>query len=147
MIALALLLGICLHTGATEPPKAGGFPVLVQGQVVDDRDEPLPGVTVGVFIEGLLQTQTRSGADGSYALGFEVDPQREETVLLFCVPARPDLAPDVALVRESREDRDARLWSPCVPRLGVRPTLAWSPRIGSPQALRERLAGSGCAGS
>ncbi|MBD3163363.1 MAG: hypothetical protein GF346_12860 [Candidatus Eisenbacteria bacterium] len=140
-------LGILLGAGMQGAAPASGFPVAVRGSVVDAEERPLADVAIRVFIEGLVEAEVRTDPDGTYEVRFSVDPNREETVLLYCVPPRVDQAPDLALVRESREDRSAGIWSPCVRRLGIRPSLEWTARIESRMGLVERLARSGCAGS
>ena len=140
LIAFGLLF---LPVGAQ---SATEIPAGLAGEVTDAGGRPLAGVTVRIFIGGRKATSARTDSTGSYAIRFPVDPAEEETVVACASAPRSDLVSEWAVLRECRADREAGVWSPCVPRVGLSRWARWEVRILDAKGVLERLQRDGCLG-
>jgi hypothetical protein len=142
----ALLLFACAshaqHTGQTaEKP---GFHLVLTGEVTDRDGLALMGVSVQLFVEGIVVATTRTDTEGAYKLEFSIDPEADETVAVWWVASGSELVPELALIRESSSDRKQGLWGPCVPRIGMIRRQTRTVRLLDHDAFRRELARSGC---
>jgi hypothetical protein len=141
-----LLFAACL---AGFPGMIGASPDLVpislSGTVGDRNGTPLPGASVRVYRAGRPTVSARTDPEGGYRLEFSIDPDEDETVLVWWVSPRTDLVSDLALVRESARDRDLGLWGPCVPRIGAIREQTRSVRLLDAAEFRSKIAEQGCA--
>lgn len=116
----------------------------MSGRVTNEAGDPLPGVTVKAFVDGFPGATFLSDPEGRYALrfplsGLGVDGPDASTVVVWWIPTRErDLLPEIVLLRESPRARDLGLWSPCLPRIGVRPVMTHDVVL-YPQATKLRL--------
>jgi hypothetical protein len=147
LIATGLLLMLGLASPSSGVPPETGFPAHLRGEVTDADGRPLAGVTVRLFVGGSPVASARTDSSGAYDLAFAVDPNGRETMLACAVAPRPDLVSEWAILRESSEDRDAKLWGPCVPRIGLSRSARWSVGILDATGVRERIAKDGCLGA
>ena len=146
VIIAALLLTACTATGQPEG-QAGrrpGFHLVLTGDVTDRDGLALMGVTVQIFVEGIVAATTRTDAEGTYTLELSIDPQADETVAVWWVASGSELVPELALIRESSSDREQGLWGPCVPRIGMVRRQTRSVRLLDHDTFRRELAESGC---
>jgi hypothetical protein len=137
---LALGLSACAATAQT----VHGFTARLAGDVTDAGARPLSGVTVRLFVGGLPIASALTDSAGIFEVTFPVDPSSDESVIACAVAPRPDLVSEWAILQESARDRQAGLWSPCVPRVGLSRSSRWSARITDAAGVRERLARNGC---
>ncbi len=144
--AAATVLGVGAVDNNADPALQGvpRFSMTLTGTVTDGAEEPLRGVAVRLFAEGVEQTATRSDSVGFYRLEFSTDPESDETLVVCWIAPRTDLVSELALIRESRSDRALGLWSPCIPRLGARRYGERSVRLLDRASVRGKLAGSDC---
>ncbi len=124
ILAMALVTGGAGGQGATPEGLTRARGVLT-GKVTDSSGQGLAGVKVKLFEEGFLLTETTSQAGGSYSLDVDYLPDIDWTVLVWFVPEQPDLIPEILILRESLKSKDLELWSPCLPRMELRPQMSF----------------------
>jgi hypothetical protein len=146
VITAAALMTVCAALAG--PPGYNrphpGIDLNLSGTVTDRDGSVMEGVLVQLFVEGIVSTTTKTDAEGLYALEFTIDPQADETIVVWWVPPRDDLVPELALIRESTSDREMGLWGPCVPRIGVIRSQTRSVQLLDHETFRRQLARSGC---
>ncbi len=145
--AAVLLFAACLAelAGAAPQPPRDLLHLTLIGTVGDETGTPLPGATVRVFRAAIPAGATVVDRDGNYRLEFAIDPEKDETVVVWWVSPRTDLVSEFAIVRESAKDRALSLWGPCVQRIGALREQTRSVRLLAPASLRRRIAEEGCA--
>ncbi|MFB3909232.1 MAG: hypothetical protein ACE15D_12600 [Candidatus Eisenbacteria bacterium] len=116
----------------------------LSGRVVDGSGRPLAGTQARLFVGGLPVSAAVSDTTGSFRLDFALSYGKDETAVVFWMPAHADLVPEIALLRESSADLAAGIWSPCVPRLGGGTTEGLTVRILDRLAFRRWIAERGC---
>jgi hypothetical protein len=140
VLTAALGIGVAAEAGPIPDSMTRLF-----GTVTDGEGRPLPGVSVKLFVEGLIVSTETTDEDGGFSISNGIDRQRDATVVVWWVAPRTDLVSEVALLRESRRDRELDLWGPCVPRIETPRMEPWVVRIRDRSSLREELIRSECA--
>ncbi|MBD3235817.1 MAG: hypothetical protein GF330_03860 [Candidatus Eisenbacteria bacterium] len=102
---------------------------LLRGTITDASGTGLSGVTVKIFEEGFLVAESQSGAGGTYQVEFEYAPELDWTMVVWFVPQREDLIPEIAMLRESFRSKEMELWSSCLPRLELRPVIKYDAQL------------------
>ncbi|HEC83333.1 MAG TPA: hypothetical protein ENI46_02460 [Firmicutes bacterium] len=143
MLAIGMLLAICLASYAAEPsgtpreetPQSKGitnietgsplpFPEqMIAGQGTDSSGNPLGGVFVKLFADGRLIQSTTTTSSGSYELRLPVNIDKDETVVLWFLPATDNLLPKNVVLKKSSAARKANLFSPCTEEVRIRPQM------------------------
>jgi hypothetical protein len=144
--AAVLLFAACLTglAGAAPQPSRDLLHLTLVGTVGDETGSPLPGASVRAFRAAMPAGVTLVDRDGNYRLEFAIDPERDETVVVWWVSPRTDLVSEFAIVRESTRDRTLGIWGPCVQRIGALREQTRSIRLLAPEPLRRRIAEEGC---
>jgi hypothetical protein len=145
-IMAALLLTACAATAqpSGQTGERSGFSLVLTGNVTDRDGLALMGVTVQIFVEGIVAATTKTNTEGAYTLELSIDPEADETVAVWWVASGSELVPELALIRESSSDREQGLWGPCVPRIGMIRRQTRSVRLLDHDTFRRELAESGC---
>jgi len=146
MAGAALLLPTGAPKGAVEgqPVEDAGFSMVLAGSVIDRDGSVRPGVSVKLFVDGIVAASTTTDAEGFYTLDARIDPLADDTVTVWWVAPGEGRVPELALIRESSADREHGLWGPCVPRIGMLRQQTYSVQLMDREMFRRQLAVSGC---
>ena len=131
--------------GPASQPPSRLLPMTLSGTVADEGGRPIPGAFVRAYRAALPAGSTVTDEEGNYFLDFAVDPDKDETVLIWWISPRTDLVSEVAIVRESSRDRELGLWGVCVPRIGAIREQTRSVRLLDAAGLRQKIKQEGCA--
>jgi len=144
--ACAALPGVGL---AQDQPPAPAAPVMretasLSGRVTDLADQPLAGVAVKVFEEGILVAEVQTEADGTYLMRFPYLPDIDWTVVAWYVPAVPELVPEILVLRESLRSKSVDLWSTCLPRVDLRGEMHYDAKLVDGKTKQEMISQLEC---
>ncbi len=108
-----------IETGSPLP-----FPEqMIAGEVRDSSGSPLGGVFVKLFADGRLIQSTTTTSAGSYELRLPVNIDKDETVVLWFLPATGNLLPKHVVLKKSSSARKANLFSACTEEIHIRPQM------------------------
>ena len=116
----------------------------ISGLVDDQTKNPMPGVKVKLFVDGLLVISTVTDQAGAYNLRYPIDIGKDRTVMLWYVAPGTEWVPKAVVLHESRAAIAAHLISTCIPRVQVRPYLEFNVQIVDVQTRSKQIANSGC---
>jgi len=116
----------------------------LEGRVADAAAEPLAGVRVKAFADGLLRADAVSDSSGRYALTFPVEVDADPSVIVWWLPEATGLVPELLVLRESAAARRLSLWSACLPRLELGPRLVYDVTLLGEREKLDALAASDC---
>lgn len=89
----------------------------VTGTVLDRREHPLSGVEVKLFVDGVLRREVTTDAVGQYDFKHLINYTGKETVAIWFVDPKRTLVPKALILAESPASKQAKLLSPCFPRV------------------------------
>ncbi len=118
----------------------------ITGQVSDQNQNPMQGVKVKLFVDGLLVASATTDAAGSYALRYPIDVGKDKTVMLWYVADAAQWVPKSVVLHESRAAQAVGLISRCIPRVVVKPFLEFNVQMVDVATRNRQLAQSGCLG-
>jgi hypothetical protein len=145
LLGVALILcasGPALAQAPSEEPSAKSEASL-SGTVSDEDGLGLGGVQVKVFVGGSLKGSGISGGNGGYEVTFRYDELGDESIIAWWVP-QAGYVPEIAVLRESTAAKKLELWSPCLPRIDIGPTISYNPTIYTEEKKFEQLGQSDC---
>jgi len=102
---------------------AGTSETAIDGVVMDRDNQPLPGVTVKLYVGGLLLAETTTAPDGTYEFVELIDYGQDVTVDLWFVPADQTLIMENVLLKESTGAIGGQLYSACTKRTRLDPLM------------------------
>ncbi len=160
---LAVMVGAVLAAGpdgspntipaATSPartPSNTGFggtsETAIDGVVMNRDGDPVPNVTVKLYVGGLLLAETVTAPDGTYEFVELLDHGRDVTVDLWFVPADASLVMENVLLKESSAAIAGRLYSACTPRERLDPLMYVPVRLYTLEDRSRVLEERGCVG-
>lgn len=120
LIVSAAAIGAALWAG---PAAATVEDLVLQGRVTDDGGIGLGGITVRAFINGFEKATAITGGDGAYILNLRYDNAEDQTIVVWWIPMMQTQVPELAILREGSRARELQIWSPCIPRLDLRPSV------------------------
>lgn len=115
----------------------------LSGMVKDVEGVGKAGVQVKIFVDGFAQGQTVTGADGAYSLSYPFDPSADVSIVVWYLPPA-GYVPELVVLRESTRARELGLWSPCVVRAPVAPSLTHDAVVYTESGKFDALSQSGC---
>lgn len=127
LVALGLVAASPL-TGAQEthaPTAVTRAAGQLRGTVTDASGNGLSGTAVKVFEEGFLIAEGATAAGGAYEIEFEYAPELDWTMVVWYLPERADLIPEIVLLRESLRSNELELWSSCLPRIELKAVMKY----------------------
>lgn len=162
-IALFLVLAAVAAFAAPTEPTEPGAPVpttrsmtrggfggasetTITGLVTTRGGEPIDGVTVKLYIGGLLVNEAAVQPDGSFEMNELIDYGRDVTIDLWFVPEDASLVMENVLLKESSAAAGHRLYSPCIPRVRLDPITDVIITMYDIDGRNEMLTRKNCAG-
>ncbi len=121
-----------------------GEQTTISGKVSDAQDKALQGTAARLFISGVEAASTVTDAQGAYSFTFPVDYGRNETIVLWFIPADTRLLPKIYVLKESKPARENKLFSPCVPRVELGPLTKVDAQILDAQMRTKQVILSDC---
>ncbi|KPJ61352.1 MAG: hypothetical protein AMJ46_01185 [Latescibacteria bacterium DG_63] len=116
----------------------------IGGMVMDQTQNPMSGVQVKLFVDGLNVASTTTDLAGSYDLRYPIDIGKDKTVILWYVAPGTEWVPKAVVLHESRAAISARLISSCIPRVQVNPFLEFNVQMVDVATRNKQIAKSGC---
>jgi len=138
-VCLLLLLAGVLGPAFAQAPTEGSL----SGTVKDVEGAGKANVQVKVFVDGFAQGQAVTGADGSYSLTYSYDPAADVSIIVWYVPPA-GFVPELVVLRESTRARQMGLWSPCVVRAPLAPSVTHDAVVYTESGKFDALSQSGC---
>jgi hypothetical protein len=135
------------QTARSEPPQ---FLRPIEGEtsigglVSDQMKNPMSGVQVKLFVDGLNVASVPTDLAGAYNLRYPIDIGKDKTVVLWYVASETDWVPKAVVLHESRAALSARLISSCIPRVQVKPFLEFNVQMVDVSTRNRQVAQSGC---
>ncbi len=102
---------------------SGTSETAIDGVVMDRDGHPLNGVTVKLYVGGLLLAETLTAPDGTYEFVELLDYGQDVTVDLWFVPSDATLIMENVLLKESSRALAGRLYSGCAQRARLDPLM------------------------
>jgi hypothetical protein len=98
---------------------------MVVGDVVGSDGNPIGGVMVKLFADGLLVEVGHTTAAGSFELRLPLSVERDETVVLWFMSTTgtASLLPQCVLLKKSSKAGKANLFSECTSKVRMRPQM------------------------
>jgi hypothetical protein len=96
---------------------------MVVGDVVGSDGNPIGGVMVKLFADGLLVEVGHTTASGAYELRLPLSVERDETVVLWFMSTTSSLLPRCVLLKESSRAAKTSLFSDCINEVKMRPRM------------------------
>ncbi len=113
----------------------------ISGKVTDAAGHPIAGAQVKIFEQGLKIAEVSTGADGAYSVEFQYVPDVDWTMVIWFVPPQEmNLVAELVILRESLKSKELELWSPCLPRLELRPSMKYDVTLLDPASKRKAIA-------
>lgn len=118
----------------------------IGGLVSDQAQNPMPGVEVKLFIDGLNVASTVTDLGGAYSLRYPIDIGKDKTVMLWYVAAgtETDWVPKSVVLHESRAAVTHHLISSCIPRVQVKAFLEFNVQMVDVPTRNRQIAQSNC---
>lgn len=135
VLALAWLSSVASITQAAESS--------VTGQALDAQGHGIGGVQVKVFLDGFVRASSVTDTTGSFSLDFRSEQSADPTVVVWFLPPA-GLIPEVVMLRESQRAKARGLWSPCLPRVALGPSIRVDTTLLTPTQKIEALDRSDC---
>jgi hypothetical protein len=105
--------------GAPQP-----FPEqMVVGIVTGSDGEPVPGVAVKLFADGMLVGVSHTTSAGDYEMPLPLRTDEDESVILWFVDSGGTYPPQKVLIKKSSRAKDAALFSDCNREVRMRPQM------------------------
>jgi hypothetical protein len=123
---------------------AGTSETAIDGVVMDRDGQPLSGVTVKLYVGGVLLAEKVTAPDGTYEFVELLDYGQDVTVSMWFVPADQSLVMENVLLKESTGAVAARLYSDCTQRLRLDPLLYVPVRLYTLEDRTRSLRERGC---
>lgn len=120
LVVIAAVLGAALSAGQAYGTVED---LVLQGKVTDDAGHALGGINVRAFINGFERASAITGGDGTYMLNLRYDNAEDQTIVVWWIPMMQAQVPELAILREGSRARELQIWSPCIPRLDLRPSM------------------------
>jgi hypothetical protein len=163
LVAILVLAAAVVHAAPADSPDpgGGGAPIgraaqragfggasetTITGLVTDSAGMPISGVTVKLYVGGLLLSEAEVDPDGGFEMNELVDYGSDVTIDLWFVPEDPELVMENVLLKESNAAVQHELYSDCVPRVRLDPITDVVVTILPLDERNERLTRRGCAG-
>ena len=124
-VVLGLIISVAAFAVAISagPAAATVEDLVLQGKVTDDAGLGLGGIGVRAFINGFEKASAITGGDGSYILNLRYNNAEDQTIVVWWIPMMQTQVPELAILREGARARELQIWSPCIPRLDLRPSV------------------------
>jgi len=141
-------------SGPSTPPSGrvtsragfgGASETTITGLVTGKDGMPMDGVTVKLYVGGLLLSEAEVEVDGGFEINELVDYGRDVTVGLWFVPENPDLVMENVLLKESSAATAHGLYSDCIQRVRLDPITDVVVTILDLDSRNDRLARRNCA--
>jgi hypothetical protein len=125
----------------------GASETTITGLVTGKDGMPMDGVTVKLYVGGLLLSETEVEMDGAFEMTELIDYGSDVTIDLWFVPENPDLVMENVLLKESSAAVAHELYSDCIPRVRLDPITDVVVTMLDLDSRNERLARRNCVGS
>jgi hypothetical protein len=115
----------------------------LNGTVANSEGAGQAGVQIKIFIDGFVRADTVSGPDGAYTLPYRYDPSGDQTIVVWYLPTA-GLVPEMVVLRESARAKEMGLWSPCVARVPIAPSVEHNVTLYTESGKFDALSATGC---
>jgi hypothetical protein len=122
----------------------GASETTITGLVTGKDGMPIDGVTVKLYVGGLLLSEAEVEVDGGFEMNELVDYGRDVTIGLWFVPEDPELVMENILLKESSAAVEHQLYSDCIQRARLDPITDVVVTLLDLDSRNERLARRGC---
>jgi len=132
--------------GSTSTPnRAVPQGVQIEGRVLTRGGSPIGGVVVKLFSNGVVSASAKSAADGAFRLEANPASGGDDTTVLWFESPSDDLLDAHAVLHESRQAKERKLFPDCVQRVTVAGSTAQVEVVLMTEAERlDDLKKSGC---
>jgi hypothetical protein len=137
-LCLVLLLG--LTTMAHAQSMVDGS---LTGTVTDPEGVGQGGVQVKVFVDGFVRGSAVTGGTGQYDLTYRYDQLGDQTIVVWFLP-QAGYVPEILVLRESTAAKQMGIWSPCLSRLTIAPSLQHDVTVYTESGKFDALSQSEC---
>jgi hypothetical protein len=94
-----------------------------KGSILDKETKPLPGIQVGVYVNGIAAHTATTDHVGQYDFRVSMNTTGKETIAVWFHDPAGKLSPKALVVAENASCREAKLLSPCYPRVAFEPVI------------------------
>lgn len=101
------------------------------------------GVQVKVFVDGFARGNAVTGPDGAYSVAYPYDRAADQTVVIWYLP-QAGYVPEVVVLRESARAAAIGLWSPCIARIPLAPSITHDAIVHTESEKFDALSKTGC---
>jgi hypothetical protein len=137
-----------LQTDRLRTEREGGpmpFPEqVVVGKVTTAKGDPIGGVAVKLFADGMIVEVSHTTQSGDYEMRLPLSVESDETVVIWFIATSGDFMPQSVVLKKSRAASGAGLFSECTPETRMRPQMRVDAILMTEGELAASLKARGC---
>jgi hypothetical protein len=96
---------------------------MIVGKVMGSDDQPVGGVTIKLFANGLLTEISHTTSTGDYEIPLPLRIDQDETVVLWFIDSAGNYPPQNILIKKSSRAGDVSVFSGCTRDVRMRPQM------------------------